>query len=159
MLWKPFIVSYSYYDDTLAIANVLSLGIIKILDLKALPYVLFLIVPILGRMSDPDEHVRLLSTSTFASLVKMVPLEAGIPDPPGFSADLLAKRDNERKFLMQLLDGSKAEQYQIPVEVKAELRQYQKDGVSWLAFLAKYQLHGILCDGEFPNNTSNFYQS
>lgn len=159
MLWKPFIVSYSYYDDTLAIVNVLSLGIIKILDLKALPYVLFLIVPILGRMSDPDEHVRLLSTSTFASLVKMVPLEAGIPDPPGFSADLLAKRDDERKFLMQLLDGSKAEQYQIPVEVKAELRQYQKDGVSWLAFLAKYQLHGILCDGEFPNNTSNFSQS
>nr|XP_019011335.1 TATA-binding protein-associated factor [Kwoniella pini CBS 10737]OCF50116.1 TATA-binding protein-associated factor [Kwoniella pini CBS 10737] len=120
--------------------------IIKVLDIKALPYVLFLIVPILGRMSDPDEHVRLLSTSSFASLVKMVPLEAGIPDPEGFSAELLAKRDEERKFLMQLLDGSKAEQYQIPVEVKADLRQYQKDGVSWLAFLAKYQLHGILCD-------------
>ncbi|WVQ82019.1 hypothetical protein IAT38_004147 [Cryptococcus sp. DSM 104549] len=120
--------------------------IIKLLDIKALPYVLFLIVPILGRMSDPDEHVRLLSTSTFASLVKMVPLEAGLPDPPGFSAELLAKRDEERKFLMQLLDGSKAEQYVIPVEVKADLRQYQKDGVSWLAFLAKYQLHGILCD-------------
>ncbi|WVW85765.1 hypothetical protein I302_107803 [Kwoniella bestiolae CBS 10118] len=120
--------------------------IIKVLDIKALPYVLFLIVPILGRMSDPDEHVRLLSTSSFASLVKMVPLEAGIPDPEGFSPELLAKRDEERKFLMQLLDGSKAEQYQIPIEVKADLRQYQKDGVSWLAFLAKYQLHGILCD-------------
>ncbi|KAK6910607.1 hypothetical protein I203_104639 [Kwoniella mangroviensis CBS 8507] len=120
--------------------------IIKVLDIKALPYVLFLIVPILGRMSDPDEHVRLLSTSSFASLVKMVPLEAGIPDPEGFSPELLAKRDEERKFLTQLLDGSKAEQYQIPVEVKADLRQYQKDGVSWLAFLAKYQLHGILCD-------------
>lgn len=48
---------------------------------------------------------------------------------------------------MQLLDGSKAEQYQIPIKIKADLRQYQKDGVSWLAFLAKYQLHGILCDG------------
>ncbi|WVQ99889.1 hypothetical protein IAU59_007032 [Kwoniella sp. CBS 9459] len=119
---------------------------IKVLDLKVLPYVLFLIVPILGRMSDPDEHVRLLATSSFASLVKMVPLEAGLPDPPGFSADLLVKRDEERKFLMQLLDGSKAEQYQIPIDVKADLRQYQKDGVSWLAFLAKYQLHGILCD-------------
>lgn len=43
--------------------------------MKALPYVLFLIVPILGRMSDPDESVRLLATSTFASVVKMVPLE------------------------------------------------------------------------------------
>lgn len=50
---------------------------------------------------------------------------------------------------MQLLDGSKAEQYEIPIPIKADLRQYQRDGVSWLAFLAKYQLHGILCDGEF----------
>lgn len=120
--------------------------IIKLLDIKALPYVLFLIVPMLGRMSDPDESVRLLATSTFAALVKMVPLEAGIPDPPGFSPELLAKRDEERKFLAQLLDGSRAEQYQLPIEIKADLRQYQKDGVSWLAFLAKYQLHGILCD-------------
>lgn len=47
------------------------------LDIKALPYVPFLIVPILGRMSDPDEPVRLLATSTFASLVKVVPLEVG----------------------------------------------------------------------------------
>jgi TATA-binding protein-associated factor len=120
--------------------------IIKLLDIKALPYVLFLIVPVLGRMSDSDESVRLLSTSTFAALVKMVPLEAGIPDPPGFSAELLAKRDDERKFLAQLLDGSRAEQYALPIKIKADLRQYQKDGVSWLAFLSKYQLHGILCD-------------
>lgn len=120
--------------------------IIKELDIKALPYVLFLIVPILGRMSDSDESTRLLATATFASLVKMVPLEAGIPDPPGFSAEMLAKRDDERRFLAQLLDGSRAESYELPISIKADLRQYQKDGVSWLAFLAKYQLHGILCD-------------
>ncbi|EJT51996.1 helicase [Trichosporon asahii var. asahii CBS 2479] len=120
--------------------------IIKELDIKALPYVLFLIVPILGRMSDSDESTRLLATATFASLVKMVPLEAGIPDPPGFSAEMLAKRDDERRFLAQLLDGSRAESYELPINIKADLRQYQKDGVSWLAFLAKYQLHGILCD-------------
>lgn len=49
--------------------------IVRALDVKALPYVLFMIVPILGRMSDSDDDVRLLATSTFASLVKMVPLE------------------------------------------------------------------------------------
>ena len=49
---------------------------------------------------------------------------------------------------MQLLDGSKVEPYIIPVNIKAELRKYQQDGVNWLAFLAKYHLHGILCDGE-----------
>lgn len=40
-----------------------------------LPYVLFMVVPVLGRMSDPDESMRLLATQTFATLVKLVPLE------------------------------------------------------------------------------------
>jgi len=134
--------------------------------MKALPYVIFLIVPVLGRMSDPNESVRATATNVFASLVKMVPLEvrlvtqcrrlsmtdllpqAGLPDPPGFTADLLERREEEREFLSQLLDGSKVVPYNIPVNIKADLRKYQLDGVSWLAFLAKYQLHGILCDGK-----------
>ncbi|KAL0580433.1 TATA-binding protein-associated factor mot1 [Marasmius crinis-equi] len=120
--------------------------IVQRLDMKALPYVIFLVVPVLGRMSDADDDIRSTATNTFASLVKMVPLEAGLPDPPGFPEELLKRRDDERQFLAQLLDGSKVEQYSIPVPIKAELRKYQQDGVSWLAFLAKYQLHGILCD-------------
>ncbi|KDQ06750.1 hypothetical protein BOTBODRAFT_39402 [Botryobasidium botryosum FD-172 SS1] len=120
--------------------------IVQKLDMKALPYVIFMIVPVLGRMSDSDDHVRFLATNTFASLVKMVPLEAGLPDPPGFSAELLQRREHERDFLVQLLDGSKVEPYKIPVPIGAELRPYQQEGVNWLAFLAKYQLHGILCD-------------
>lgn len=98
-------------------------------------------------MSDPDDDIRSTATNTFATLVKMVPLEAGMPDPEGFSEQMLARREAERQFLTQLLDGSKVEQYKIPVDIKAELRKYQQDGVNWLAFLAKYQLHGILCDG------------
>lgn len=120
--------------------------IVQRLDIKALPYVIFLVVPVLGRMSDPDDDIRSTSTNTFAALVKMVPLEAGLPDPPGFPEDLLKKRDIEREFLSQLLDGSKVAKYDIPVSIKADLRKYQQDGVNWLAFLAKYQLHGILCD-------------
>lgn len=27
-----------------------------------------------------------------------------------------------------------------------------QDGINWLAFLNKYKLHGILCDGNHPNN-------
>ncbi|KIY66070.1 SNF2 chromatin remodeling protein [Cylindrobasidium torrendii FP15055 ss-10] len=120
--------------------------IVKTVDLKALPYIVFLIVPVLGRMSDPDDDVRAAVTNTFASLVRMVPLEAGLPDPPGFPEELLKRRESERQFLTQLLDGTKVEQYNIPIPIKAELRPYQQDGVNWLAFLAKYQLHGILCD-------------
>ena len=51
------------------------LDIVQKLDIKALPYVIFLIVPVLGRMSDPNDDIRSTATNTFASLVKMVPLE------------------------------------------------------------------------------------
>jgi TATA-binding protein-associated factor len=111
-----------------------------------LPYVIFLIVPVLGRMSDSDHDIRLIATTTFATLVKLVPLEAGIPDPPGMPENLLKGRDRERKFIAQMLDPQKVEPFSIPVAIKAELRSYQQDGVNWLAFLNRYHLHGILCD-------------
>ncbi|KAG0053998.1 TATA-binding protein-associated factor mot1 [Gryganskiella cystojenkinii] len=120
--------------------------VVQIMDSKILPYVVFLIVPILGRMSDPDEPTRLVSTNCFAHLIKLVPLEAGIPDPPEMSAEMLQQRQEERQFLMQLLDSKKLQPYTIPIKIKAELRKYQQEGVNWLAFLNKYQLHGILCD-------------
>jgi len=58
--------------------------LIHVMEDGILPYVVFLIVPVLGRMSDSDNDIRLIATTTFATLVKLVPLEAGIPDPPGF---------------------------------------------------------------------------
>jgi TATA-binding protein-associated factor len=49
--------------------------IVQKLDIKVLPYVIFMIVPVLGRMSDSDDDVRAITTNTFAALVRMVPLE------------------------------------------------------------------------------------
>ncbi|TAQ87568.1 hypothetical protein B7494_g4096 [Chlorociboria aeruginascens] len=120
--------------------------LIHVMGDSILPYVIFLIVPVLGRMSDSDNDVRLIATTTFATLVKLVPLEAGIPDPPGLSEELLKGRDRERTFIAQLLDPHKVEPFTIPVAIKAELRSYQQEGVNWLNFLNKYHLHGILCD-------------
>ncbi|KAI1337755.1 SNF2 family domain-containing protein [Xylariaceae sp. FL0016] len=120
--------------------------LISVMGDGILPYVIFLIVPVLGRMSDSDNDIRLIATTSFATLVKLVPLEAGIPDPPGLSEELLKGRDRERTFIAQLLDPKKVESFQIPVAINAELRSYQQDGVNWLHFLNKYNLHGILCD-------------
>jgi TATA-binding protein-associated factor len=120
--------------------------LIHVMEDGILPYVIFLIVPVLGRMSDSDNDVRLIATTTFAILVKLVPLEAGIPDPPGLSARLLEGRDKERKFISQMLDVHKVETFEIPVAINATLRSYQQEGVNWLAFLNRYHLHGILCD-------------
>ncbi|KAL9593615.1 MAG: hypothetical protein Q9219_007467 [cf. Caloplaca sp. 3 TL-2023] len=120
--------------------------LIHVMEDGILPYVIFLIVPVLGRMSDSDNDVRLIATTTFATLVKLVPLEAGIPDPPGFPEKLLQGRDRERKFISQMLDVHKVEPFTLPVAIKAELRSYQQEGVNWLAFLNRFHLHGILCD-------------
>ncbi|EMD00379.1 hypothetical protein BAUCODRAFT_144057 [Baudoinia panamericana UAMH 10762] len=120
--------------------------LIQVMGDQILPYVILLLVPVLGRMSDSDSGVRLLATTAFATLVKLVPLEAGIPDPPGLPEALLKGRERERKFIAQMLDPKKVEPFQIPVAIKAELRSYQQEGVNWLAFLNRYQLHGVLCD-------------
>lgn len=58
------------------------------LDLRILPYIIFLIAPVLGRMTDSDEPTRLLATSTFASLIKLVPLEVRCR-VSAFSSDLV----------------------------------------------------------------------
>ncbi len=120
--------------------------LIQVMGDGILPYVIFLLVPVLGRMSDSDSGVRLIATTAFATLVKLVPLESGIPDPPGLPQSLLEGRDRERKFIAQMLDPKKVEAFEMPVAIKAELRSYQQEGVNWLRFLNKYNLHGVLCD-------------
>jgi TATA-binding protein-associated factor len=120
--------------------------LIHVMGDDILPYVIFLIVPVLGRMSDSNEEVRLLATTSFATLVKLVPLESGISDPLGMPQAMLEGRDRERKFMAQMLDPKKVEPFTIPVAIKAELRSYQQDGVNWLAFLNRFGLHGVLCD-------------
>ena len=41
---------------------------------------------------------------------------------------MVEQKQKERKFLEQLLDGKKVENYTIPVPIKAELRKYQQVG-------------------------------
>jgi TATA-binding protein-associated factor len=93
-------------------------------------------------MSDQDTITRTISSKCFGTIVKILPLEKSVPTVEGFEN----KIENERKFLTQLTDSKNIEPYEIPIKIRAELRKYQKDGVSWLAFLNKFNLSGILCD-------------
>nr|XP_054762418.1 TATA-binding protein-associated factor 172-like [Lytechinus pictus] len=120
--------------------------VIDQLGMDIVPYIVLLVVPLLGRMSDQVDSIRLTATQCFATLIRLMPLEAGIPDPPAMTDALVEQKNRERRFLEQLLDSSKLDNYKVPVPIKAELRKYQQDGVNWLAFLNKYKLHGILCD-------------
>jgi hypothetical protein len=90
--------------------------------------------------------VRKIVAKTFATLISLMPLESGVPDPEGMSDALKEQKRTQRSFLEQLMDPSKLEHYAIPVSIKAELRSYQQAGIDWMNFLRKYKLHGILCD-------------
>lgn len=113
---------------------------------KVLPYIVFFIVPVLGRMSDVDPQVRMIAATTFASIIKLVPLESGVGDPPDMPKEFLEGRNREREFISQMMDPTKVKPFELPITVHAKLRKYQQDGVNWLAFLNKYHLHGVLCD-------------
>lgn len=55
---------------------------------------------------------------------------------------------HHKKGLEFILDfkNNKNFNYEIQGKLNAELRPYQIEGVKWLAFLSKYNLHGALCD-------------
>jgi len=50
-------------------------GVIERLGMGVVPYVVLLVVPVLGRMSDQCEDVRLMATYCFATLIRLMPLE------------------------------------------------------------------------------------
>uniref|UniRef100_T1JHC4 SNF2 N-terminal domain-containing protein n=1 Tax=Strigamia maritima TaxID=126957 RepID=T1JHC4_STRMM len=120
--------------------------VIELLGLDLVPFIVLLVVPVLGRMSDPNQAVRLTATHCFASLVRLMPLENGLRDSPALPLHLIEKKQKEKQFLEQLVDIKKLENYHVPVPIEAELRCYQQEGVNWLFFLNSYKLHGILCD-------------
>ncbi|XP_058823909.1 TATA-binding protein-associated factor 172 [Topomyia yanbarensis] len=120
--------------------------IVSQLQLEIVPYVVLLVVPLLGRMSDPDQAVRLVSTHCFATLIQLMPLDGITPDVRGLSEDLKNRKLKDKEFLEYLFTPKTIPDFKIPVKINAELRSYQQSGVNWLWFLNKYKLHGILCD-------------
>ena len=121
-------------------------SVVEKMEMDVIPYIALLIVPVLGRMSDHNESVRLMATSTFATLIKLIPLDGSMPERTGLPAELAKKKLEEQKFMDQLLNANHLDDYELPVAIGADLRSYQRVGVKWLAFLNRYQLHGILCD-------------
>ncbi|CAH0723161.1 unnamed protein product, partial [Brenthis ino] len=116
------------------------------LQLQLVPYIALLVVPLLGRMSDHNEAVRMMSTRCFATLIQLMPLDGAIPEPEGLSQELRERRQKDKHFLEQLFNPKSIKDYKIPIPVTAELRSYQQAGVNWLRFLNEYKLHGVLCD-------------
>ncbi|KAH8359116.1 hypothetical protein KR093_004461, partial [Drosophila rubida] len=126
--------------------------VVNRLQIRVVPYIVLLVVPLLGSMSDANESVRLLATHSFATLVQLMPLDncsssGGIKAEGQVKSEPLAERKTrDREFLDYLFKPKTIPDYHVPVSLSVELRGYQQAGVNWLWFLNKYNLHGILCD-------------
>lgn len=122
-------------------------SIVNKLQFKIVPYVVLLIVPILGRMSDQNQAVRLISTNCFATLIQLMPLDGISSDiKDELTDDLKERKMKDKEFLEYLFRPKSIPDFKVPVAINAELRSYQQAGINWLWFLNKYKLHGILCD-------------
>ena len=78
------IINKKYFSRTLISSLlpvqslILMIDIIDNLGMDILPYIVLLIVPLLGRMSDQTENVRLVATNCFATLIRYMPLEVSV---------------------------------------------------------------------------------
>ncbi|KAK2978057.1 hypothetical protein RJ640_015695 [Escallonia rubra] len=115
------------------------------MGVELVPYAPLLVVPLLRCMGDCDHSVRQSVTHSFAALVPLLPLARGISTPVGLS-ERLSKNEEDARFLEQLVDNSNIDDYKLSTELKVTLRRYQQEGINWLAFLKRFNLHGVLCD-------------
>lgn len=65
-----------YFCTVLSLTNT-SPGVMEQLDVDIVPYIVLLVVPVLGRMSDPSDSIRFMATQCFATLIRLLPLEVG----------------------------------------------------------------------------------
>lgn len=118
-----------------------------------IPFIVIFIVPILKRMCDIDWYVRSVASQCFATLVKLYPLSVpaelggsnSLDEIAGKNENIRRMREEQQGFLDQLMDQSKLKSYGLPdgIFIDVKLRPYQQSGVDWLAFLKKFNLHGI----------------
>ena len=117
-----------------------------VLQLQLLPYTVLLAAPILRSMSDPCCAVRTTGAACFALLVNLMPLIAGVKAPENIPTSVSELCMTQRQFVEQLMGERPLEHYEVPARINTPLRTYQQQGIDWLAFLNKFNLHGVLCD-------------
>lgn len=92
--------------------------LVEQMGMNIIPFIVLLVIPVLGRMSDTNQSVRLVATQSFATLIRLMPLEGGVPDPPALSPELAERKIQQRRFLEQLFDPKKLENYKVPFLIK-----------------------------------------
>ncbi|KAA6421342.1 MAG: hypothetical protein FRX49_08620 [Trebouxia sp. A1-2] len=122
-------------------------SLVQQLGTSLVPYLLLLVVPLMGRMSDPDPAVRQLATATFAPVVALLPLAQGMDPPAELDEQQQAAWLKDKQFLHPAhWTNTKVDDFDLSVRLACKLRPYQREGIGWLAFLRRTGLHGCLAD-------------
>jgi len=95
--------------------------------------------------------VQSAASRCFSKAVRLGPIEGQAPMPSSEAKEarnfILRKRNEGQKFLQNLLRGVRAEDEEALVaENGIQFREYQTEGIRWLAFLSKNNLGGVLAD-------------
>lgn len=134
-------------------------SIVDCVGLGICPFVKILLPVSMSMMTDRVEDCAKTSASTFASLVKVAPLvvksSENEPSREIFQEvdSVSVNTDVSQKVIDHLIHGKPLPPCIIPKELSnaltkngISLRDYQKDGISWLDFLQSVKLNGALCD-------------
>ncbi|KHJ48384.1 protein, SNF2 family [Trichuris suis] len=89
---------------------------------------------------------RECACESFCTLVELMPLERENDSESELCPELIRRRHERAQLFSLLCNPSALPPVLVPYAVNRELRPYQRDGITWLAFLKAYSLHGILCD-------------
>jgi len=108
------------------------------------------LMPLISRMTHQNNEIRVKASETFGLLLRLLPLEDSWTKLDEWleSPEFQTQMEHSKSFIHQLLGWKAREPYNLPValEGNVQLREYQQQGLEWLAFLNRYGLHGLLCD-------------
>ena len=129
-------------------------GLLTELPKDYLDYTPYFVFPIISNFSNSSKDVSNQSYQLFSNLLKILPINSisffnkKIPALESGDSSSYEKEGTEGiKFLQSFLQsGEQKYDYSIQVPLKERLRNYQIDGVSWMAFMHKYNINCALCD-------------
>lgn len=74
-LWSRTPAGQNIWVFWVTVLDRASAGVMEQLEVGIIPYIVLLVVPVLGRMSDPSDSIRFMATQCFATLIRLLPLE------------------------------------------------------------------------------------
>ena len=139
-------------DDAqrLGACTVLSQLVQKV-GIALLPFVQTFLPVSMSMMTDPVQKCSKSAASTFAKLVRLAPLVT--IDTKSRDASCRRRDESFKKVVDHLIHGKPLPSSPLPAVLlnslsksKIKLREYQKEGISWMSFLRVLNLNGALAD-------------